>query len=266
METETGVAFYFAIVAGMLAFGIIAVGVVIFFMRYQKRLLAQQNELHNKELQHKEDLLISNIQSVEEERRRIAKDIHDEIGGIFSTLALAVNQLKTDAVENKEVVHHSRDLINTGLKSVRRIAHAVMPDELELFGLHSTVENYTTTIHKSTGIEIEYTNTLDAHTLKPVTELALYRILQELLGNTLKHAKATKISIHFTVEQEQLMVTYKDNGVGFAYSLNDVRSGMGMKNLEARMLVMHGKINFTSAPQQGFTCKMIIPLAQNSLL
>jgi two-component system, NarL family, sensor kinase len=266
METEKGIEFYFAILTGMLAFGIIAVGVVIFFIRYQKRLLLQQNELHNIELQHKEDLLISNIQSVEEERRRIAKDIHDELGGIFSTLALAINQIKTEEVTNKAVVQESRDLINTGLKSVRRISHAVMPDELELFGLHSTLENYSSTISRSTGIEIEYTSKVDTVTLKPVAELALYRIIQELISNTLKHANATKIAILFTLAANEVIMEYKDNGNGFTYKPKQPNSGMGMKNLEGRLLVMHGTMELTSAPNKGFACTMHIPLTKNILV
>jgi two-component system, NarL family, sensor kinase len=266
METQKGVEFYFAILTGMLAFGIIAVGVVIFFIRYQKRLLLQQNELHNQELHYKEELLISNIQSVEEERRRIAKDIHDELGGIFSTLALAINQIKTEEVTNKEVVHESRDLINTGLKSVRRISHAVMPDELELFGLHSTLENYTTSISRSTGIEMEYQNKLEAIQLKPVTELALYRIIQELISNTLKHAKASKIDILFSLIKNEIVMQYNDNGQGFQYQPRQANSGMGMKNLEGRILVIHGTMQVQSFPNKGFYCTMHIPLQQNTII
>ncbi len=263
MEVSKTLTLYFGVITGMIAFVIIAVGSIIIAVRYQKKLLKQQAILLNKDLQHKEELLISNIQSVEEERRRIAKDIHDELGAIFSTLFITVNQLTNSDTHNLQVIHTGKELINTGIKSVRRIAHSIIPDELELFGLNIALENYLTPL--KTSIEINYTNTLAEGLLNPNEEIALYRIVQELVSNTLKHAAASGITLCCEANDRSIIIKYQDNGKGYDQNNELKKGGLGAKNIESRIIVMNAHMETVSTPGNGYSCTIGIPLPQNKL-
>lgn len=263
MEISKTITLYFGVITGMIAFVIIAAGSVMIAARYQKRLLQKQAELHRNDLQHKEELLVSNIQSVEEERRRIAKDIHDELGGIFSTLFITMNRLKTEDPQNMEVIHTGKELINTGIKSVRRIAHSIMPDELELFGLNIALENYLNPLKK--GIAVDYSNRLEEGILKPHDEIAVYRIIQELVSNSLKHASASRLSILLDRNEEYVSVRYHDDGKGYEQDNDVSRKGLGIKNIESRIIAMNAVKEIITSPGEGFACNLKIPLLKNSI-
>lgn len=258
MEVSKTVTLYFGVITGMIAFVIIAAGSIIIAIRYQKRLLQKQAELHKIELEHKQELLVSNIQSVEEERRRIAKDIHDELGGIFSTLFITMNQLRTGDPQNTEIIHNGKELINSGIKSVRRIAHSIIPDELELFGLNIALENYLNPL--KTSITIDYNNTLQEGLLTPDGEIAIYRVIQELVSNTLKHAGASAITILFEYNADYIMIKYNDNGVGYQQDNAIKQNGLGSKNIESRIIAMNARMEIITSPGSGFNCLIEIPL------
>ena len=105
MEKQQEIDFYYGIIITMAAFFLIACGAILFFIRYQKNLLKKQEELFRMEAEHRKELLSSNIQSAEEERLRIARDVHDELGGIFSTLSLSIQQLNPEVEKNKERIY-----------------------------------------------------------------------------------------------------------------------------------------------------------------
>jgi signal transduction histidine kinase len=262
MEVSKTITLYFGVITGMIAFVIIAGGSIIIAIRYQKRLLQKQEEIHKSDIKHKQELLVSNIQSVEEERRRIAKDIHDELGGIFSTLFITINRLKTDDPQNTETIHASKELINTGIKSVRRIAHSIIPDELELFGLNIAIENYLNPLKVS--LNIDYNNTLEHDILKPDEEIAVYRIIQELVSNTLKHASASALEISLKQHTDNILLTYHDDGIGYLQDLGSPKNGLGSKNIESRIIAMNAKMEIVTSPGNGFNCTIEIPLSKTT--
>jgi two-component system, NarL family, sensor kinase len=264
METQQKIKFYFGIITAILAFLFIAGGFIVVFIRYQKRLLLKQRELLKLDAQHKQDLLMSNIESAEAERMRIAKDIHDEIGSIFSTLSLSVNQLKPGSTIEPAVLQKSNELIDMGINGVRRIAHSIIPFELELFGLSHALENHFNTLTAVSAIDINFTHTEDLDMLKPVAALAIYRIVQELSSNCIKYAKANTISISIQKEDDTICLTYKDDGTGVDMERLTAHKGIGLKNIESRVIVLNGTVTFISAPGKGFTCSIIIPATQNT--
>lgn len=272
METQQKIKFYFGIVAAILAFLIIAGGFILVFIRYQKRLLLKQQELLKIDAQHKSDLLLSNIESAEAERMRIAKDIHDEIGSIFSTLSLSVNQLQPGGTIAPEVLQTSNELIEMGINGVRRIAHSIIPFELELFGLGHALENHFNKLATISSIEASYTIADEVDTLKPAATLAIYRIVQELTSNCIKYAQAKHINLQLKRENAegpngslpQICLTYQDDGVGTDIESIKVKKGIGLKNIESRVIVLNGTVTFASQPGQGFGCTIFIPATENS--
>ncbi|MGV3599446.1 MAG: sensor histidine kinase [Bacteroidota bacterium] len=263
MESENQIKFYFGIITVMLAFVIITGGFILAVLRYQKRLYFKQQELLRLDAQHKKELLQISIETAEAERMQIAKDVHDEIGSIFSTLSLSINQLNGADGLNAQHLQTGKHLIQSGIDSVRRISHNIVPFELELLGLEQTIENYFDRLTSVSGIEVDFENTAPLETLVPTATLALYRIVQELSSNCIKYAKAKTIRLHITTENGLLILSYKDDGVGTELISS---RGIGLKNIESRAIVMNGEVNFVSAPGEGFACTVAIPLTNNTVV
>ncbi|MFN8243273.1 MAG: sensor histidine kinase [Ferruginibacter sp.] len=267
MEIQQKVNFYYGIIMAMLAFVIIAGGLILVFVRYQKRLLLKQQQLYKMDAQYKQDLLRNSIESAEAERMRIARDVHDEIGSIFSTLALSVNRLNQENLLHPEHFSTSKSLIQSGIDSVRRISRAIVPFELELLGLQQTLENHFETVKKLAALQVDFTNSFHLARLTPFAAMALYRIVQELSSNCIKYAGATlmQLTIGADDNDNELQITYRDNGKGTHLGQSGAGKGIGMKNIESRVILLGGQVGFQSAPGEGFGCEIIFPLDKNTV-
>jgi two-component system NarL family sensor kinase len=263
MESASLVKLYFGIITAILAFLIITVGFVIVVIRYQKRLLSKQQEILITDANHKKELLQSSVQSAETERQQIAKDVHDEIGSIFSTLAISVNRFSDGNLSDKEHIENSRNLIQMGINNVRRISHAIVPFELELLGLEQTLENHFETLQKSAGINVSFESTLILNQLNKEASSAIYRIVQELSSNCLKYANSNEIKLSIKEENGQLLIIYNDQGIGTDLNLKANKIGIGLKNIESRALLLNGLVEFKSSPGNGFQCQIHLPLTNN---
>lgn len=242
---------------GMLTLALLAGAVVIFFFFYQKKMLGQQLQVSEMETAHREALLHSNIEQVEAERHRIATDLHDELGGIFSTLKLKINHLGKE--ENAErLLAESRDIIDTGIASVRRISHSMTPPGLEMFGLADAL---TSLCQKTSSPQliVEFICSPDFPRLEGKVELGLYRIVQELLNNAIRHAEASKILIHLSRLEGEIHLEYADDGKGFDLAILQDRRGLGLKNIEARANYLGAGIEWQTQPGEGLKTIVKVP-------
>lgn len=246
---------------GMCVLLVLAVSIVAFFRLFKKRIIKQQAKIFEQEKKYQQDLLYSNIQSVEAERKRIAKDIHDELGSIFSTLSLQLRKPKNavPVAPTDEQLASSQQLIEAGLKTVRRIAHEMMPPELVLFGLEKALENLAVRINVAgeTQAYVEYQ--LGDTSFTEEQSLALYRIAQEMISNTVKHAQATEINIEVFEEDGNRYFRYTDNGKGIPPDVK--KTGMGMKNIESRAGMIGATVLPEPPPAKGYRCTIKIPLS-----
>lgn len=260
METSKNSDIILFLVVGMAVLFILAFAMIAFFRLYKKRIIKQQAKIFEQEKKHQQNLLYSNIQSVETERKRIAKDIHDELGSIFSTLSLQLRKNPPPvAASGSEQLASSQELIESGLKTVRRIAHEMMPPELELFGLEKALENLAQRINLAKGPQVYIEFSPGMPKLTEEQSLALYRIAQEMVSNTIKHAEATEIVISLSPGKEGLFFSYTDNGKGLPP--NAKTSGMGMKNIESRAGMIGAVVVPEPAPAKGYRCTIKIPLS-----
>ncbi len=265
METKENIKFYFGIITAVLAILIIAGGFILAFIRYRKRMTLQQQELFRLDAQHKKNLLLSNIESVESERMRIAKDIHDEIGSIFSTLSLSVSQLQPGSTISAEILESNHQLITMGIDGVRRIAHSIIPFELELLGLYHALEQHFDKIARLSAIEVQFNSSSNIDRIKPNAALAIYRIIQELTSNSIKYAMAKSICFSITQKEDSLKLVYTDDGVGTRIANTGLQKGIGLKNIESRVILLEGTVRFQSEPGGGFSCTIVIPQSQNTI-
>lgn len=244
---------------------VLLVGAVIFlFLVYHRRHLNAQREMHLKETKHQEQLMFSNLKTLEEERRRFAEDLHDEIGASLSAIRLYVgsieNQLEQETLKTQ--MQEVKATIDQSMASARRIAHNILPPGLEIMGLTHVINDMVKQLNGANSVETNIIVKSDVPKLQYQKELILYRVLQELFNNTLKHAKATQVNISFDIINGAYLLIYEDNGMGF--DLNGQQHlGIGLSNLNNRVRLIGGKYQVNTAPGQGFKSEITVPLSEN---
>ncbi|WP_045114864.1 sensor histidine kinase [Microscilla marina] len=237
---------------------LLAMAVIVFFLVYQRRLLAQQEQLQQIKIEQQKALLEASLQTQENERRRIAKDLHDEVGANLSTINLFAKQIeKFVERESKagKMVGKTKDLIATTITSVRTISKDLLPATLDRFGLVEAAKELCDRINQADAVLVNFEHQVTEERLSQPQELALFRIIQELFNNTLKHAQATQVNLFIHYTPKSLKIIFKDNGVGFdANALmqsKESTKGLGLKNLESRAQVLGASLNYTSPPEGG---------------
>ena len=193
-----------------------------------------------------------------EERKRIAQDLHDGVGG---TLALTKNKLESllisEKEKSKEITEFLETLSQTG-DQIRQISHNMMPGELVKFGLVSAVQTTLDQIDDESLKTYLYTHDLD-NRIDQTKEIHTFRIIQEIVQNVLKHAKASTLNVHLNKYAKKLSLLVEDDGIGFAYNDQNLQ-GIGLKNIKNRVANLKGKLNVDSGIGKGTTYNIEIPL------
>lgn len=208
------------------------------------------------------EVLNSMLEGQEIERKRLAREIHDGIGPILSTLKLNLANIEGDlnsiSPELVEKFRYSYEIIDEAAQDLRNISHNLMPKVLDDFGLKEALMTLCEKIQTSKKIQVDFLAPSLKTRLDVVTELGLYRISQELINNTLKHAHASNISLQILIDQNSLRLLYEDNGVGFKPEL--VNSGIGLMNIESRTKALAGELIIESKKDKGMTALVEIPI------
>lgn len=227
---------------------IITIGVVLINQHFRKNLYRQMLEREELKNQYHRDLLRSSIEVQDVERKRIAHDLHDEIGALLTTSRLYFNQLSPgQADEQKQQVSNKINLLfDEMIANIRRISHDLRPVVLENLGLVEGIYSLSEKLCEA-GIGFNFSHQFTV-TLKKEVELNLFRIIQELIGNTLKHARATHILIEMKEDADKFYLHYQDDGIGFIP--DPCKNGLGMKSIESRLNLMDGKMKITQ-PDKG---------------
>lgn len=239
----------------------IAVGVVLLNQQFQKNLIRQQLEQEELKSRHQRELLRASIEAMEEERRRIARDLHDELGAVLSITRMHLVQLENqgDVPAEKLVpaLQNIRSLTETSLANMRRISHQLMPLQLEKMGLGEAFEALAKQVNDSKAVRMTVTTTGDQEEISWPVKLALYRMMMELLNNTIKHAGASEIDVQLEMLAEGITCYYQDNGKGLPAEVSG--GGLGHKNLLGRAEALQGTMEFGNRPEGGFFARIKIP-------
>jgi len=198
------------------------------------------------------------ISGQEAERGRIARDLHDGLGGLFSTVKMYFSSLghRQPEITDDDLYKKSVELIESAGNEVRKIAHNLMPEVLLKFGLISAVEELCKQINKGGVIKVSFQSYNMEERLASSTEIMLYRILQELLNNILKHAEATYVIVQFNRHEEKLNVIVEDNGRGFNAKSTSKGNSIGLETIKTRVNYLRGELNIDSKPGVGTTVMM----------
>lgn len=205
------------------------------------------------------------VETQERERIRFAKDLHDGVGQYLSAIRFNLNAIggilkESDNAFLHELIGRSNDLLETTVNDLRSISHNIMPGALNDLGLMPAVDEMLGTIRRASDIEIEFDCEEEDRRYPSNVEIGIYRIVQELINNTLKHSGAKRIELSIReVEDNHLKVHYADNGIGLPERKSRSKiQGIGMKNMETRVKSLNGTLRI--ANRRGFTATAIIPL------
>ncbi len=244
------------ILTGILLMTFMALGFVLFFNYSQKKILAEKAYNQELELKYQKELLHQTLMTQEEERRRIAKDLHDDIGSKLNVLNLNLHRLDKVSKDNEslqEIVGEMYKIIDTSINTTRRISHDLLPPTLENFGLLEAIREL------CDGINSAHPNLIDFRIVtneskieEKALALNLFRVIQELINNSIKHAHATKIELFLWFHPEHTEITYSDNGRGMAIEKLRSQRGLGLKNIDSRLSMIGAEVKFDSAPGEGF--------------
>lgn len=235
-------------------FILLAVGLILFFYYSRKKIIQQEIEKKDLEITYQKELLSSVIITQEDERKRIAQDLHDDISSKLNIVALnshLLNRPHLTGNEVQEITQNIIDLTGKALDSSRKIAHGLLPPVLEKFGLQAGVEELCLEFRNSKAVQVSYSCATSFDMLDNDRHLHVFRILQELMNNSVRHGKAALITIVFDEQEGHKTCHYKDDGKGFEINSLANKKGLGLKNIESRVAFLNGTITVESAENRG---------------
>lgn len=207
-----------------------------------------------------EGLIFSAIIKTEErERQTFAKELHDGLGPILSSVKMVLSALDQKVVQeqNRQILLQSSRAIDEAIITIKEISNKLSPHVLTNFGLEKAIKIFIETVNINKLIDIQIKSNLQQKRFDFTIETVLYRVICELITNTLKHANASKINIFIELKEQQLTVLYSDNGKGFDIS-NVEFNGMGLSNIQSRIKSINGNTIFESFSSKGFKAKIYL--------
>lgn len=241
------------IIAGLLLFS-------LFYTRSRKNKIIMEQKLRQLEDEKKLLAAQSIVEGQEQERKRIAYDLHDGIGILLSSARLQFSSIIEKVPEHKELLDRANKLMEQAATDIRKISHNMMPSLLTRFGLLEAVESLFDQFEDNPDISGTVNITGNPVRLTENTEIMLYRIVQELLNNTLKHASARNIALNFHFAGK-LQIQFSDDGCGFSVDEKMSSGTFGLKSIQSRVNFLSGDLTFESTPGKGFTCFIHVPIA-----
>jgi signal transduction histidine kinase len=199
------------------------------------------------------------ITTLENERFRVSADLHDELGPLLFTVKFKISSIEVNH-EDQELVEEASSHLDDIIQRIRDISNDLMPGTLLRKGVHFAIEEFVDNIVKTTALQISFTYS-DISEIPQEKAINLYRIVLEIIHNTLKHARATFLNIGMSSSENKLILVTVDNGIGFDYSVEKKENaGLGLRNLLNRTELMNGDIYIESEPGKGTKYQIEIPL------
>ncbi len=225
------------------------------YKNYKQKQALQQQRIIELETQHKLTATEAVLKGEEQERTRLAKDLHDGLGGMLSGIKYSFNTMKGNLImtpENNQAFERSMDMLDSSIKEMRRVAHNMMPEALVKFGLDIALKDFCNDINQTGVLQVNYQSIgMEKIQLDQITAITIYRIVQELLNNTIKHAGAKTAIVQVSKTNDQLSVTVEDDGKGFDPKIVENSKGIGWSNIQNRVEFLKGKLDVHSLPDKG---------------
>jgi len=201
------------------------------------------------------------FQGQEEERKRIAQDLHDGLGGILSAAKIQIRTIQNEIekLESLNLISKTEDLIESAYNEVRRISHDMMPGALVNLGLFAAIEDLADQMNLANQVKIKTQWYTSDELLPEKATPIIYRIVQEAITNTMKYAKAENMLIQMTESADGFSLAIEDDGIGFVF--DDIKSeGLGIKSIQSRVDYLNGKMEIDTKVNGGTKYEIFIPV------
>lgn len=254
------------VILGVSAMLFMALSVIMFVILYQRRVIQSQIEIEKINQDKQQEMLNASIQSEEQERMRIAAELHDDIAPTLASakLYLATAILKDASGGRHDLLIQSKDLLDDSLKKIRDIAHKLQPSTLYYLGLQASLQAFAEMIHNSGSISASYHNQQMLPRFHENTELSVYRVTQELVNNIIKHANARSLTIETRIREGFLVLKIEHNGTGITQKLYEElvykKGAIGLKNIVTRLKSIQAVIHFEQVSVSLFTVTIQAPI------
>jgi len=251
--------FFTTILIGALAFTLLLLVLGWRLYRNRQRVAAQQQQLYEqelKEIQQAAQLKVYDamLQGQEQERNRVARDLHDGLGGMLAGVKLKLSSIagKEEVKKTDMELYKVITQLDQSVNELRRIARNMMPETLLQLGLEPALKDLCSSL-ETTGLKIDFEAPGLGSDIPQPVQITIYRIVQELLTNAIKHARASNILVQCSQNEQRVFITVEDDGTGFNPDKAMQKNGIGLSNIKNRVDFLKGKFEIISAPGEGAT-------------
>ena len=228
----------------------LAIGIIVFVVMHQRKVIRYHLQMKKLEAEKQQMLLNASIRFQEEERQRIAADLHDDAGPLLATARLYLNEnlVNQEKAQQLQSIYSAKQILDDAILLIRNISHSLMPPTLKNFGLESASTDLFQKINGSGSLNASARFHDYRERLKVEQELLIFRIIQELINNVIKHSNAGFIHLTQNATPTHLYIRLHHDGKGIVQAefdkLNQVSQGLGLKNIASRIKVLKGRIFF----------------------
>jgi two-component system NarL family sensor kinase len=237
-------------IGGTVVMLLLSTALIIFILFHQRRIIRYQLKMQQMDAEQQKVLLAASIQMQEEERQRIAADLHDDAGPLLATarLYLSENLVNLDKATQLQSIFTAKQVIDEAIQLIRNISHSLMPPTIKNFGLESAVNDFFQKLNGAGAMKVDCQFHDYNVRLKSEKEVIIFRVIQELINNILKHSNANFIDLVQNNSEDFIFFTLQHDGKGLTHddfvkmSMSNV--GLGLKNIQSRLKVVQGEIRF----------------------
>lgn len=224
----------------------------------KNRIIAQQRI---RQLEEEKKLLAAKslVEGQEEERKRIAREIHDGLGVLLSAAKMQFSTIGIASPETKPLIEKASKMLEQASSDARKISHNMMPGLLTKLGLYEAVEDLFDKISETESLHVNTDISEDMKRLPENKEIMVYRIIQEIVNNTLKHSEAKSLRLSMQMHEDQLQIEYSDDGKGFDYDRMLDSKSIGLSSIQSRINFLNGKMKVHTSPGKGAAYNFLIP-------
>jgi signal transduction histidine kinase len=259
-EIQRKTTFNFLLITGAAALLVIS---LLSFRTYRQKRKLQQQRIEELETQQQLMAAEAVLRGEEQERTRLAKDLHDGLGGMLSGIKYSFQTMKGNLImtpENQQAFERSMDMLDSSIKEMRRVAHNMMPEALVKFGLDTALKDFCEEINRSGALQVVYQSIgMEQVQVEQSTAIAIYRIVQELLNNTMKHAAARTAIVQLGKTADGINITVEDDGAGFDTGILTRVKGIGWSNIQSRVEYLKAKMDVMSETGKGTSVHIEVP-------
>lgn len=224
-----------------------------------------QDSMDQLRLENEQKILSAIINTEEKERQAFARELHDGLGPVLSSIKMTLSAIKTDSLTpvNCEIINKAFTASNSSVITLKEIANNLSPHLLKNYGLEKAIETFSNQMFSSTNINFGLKLNFDEKRLSEEMKISCFRIVSELINNSIKHANPTVVNLEIFESEQLLTVKYKDNGCGFE-NFQSVKNsnlpGLGFNNIISRTKSLNGMYHIETSPGNGFSVEFYFPL------